>query len=182
MDFQPADENVIRAVNQRWLLKYWTSLRGAAKVPAWSKIDPLEIRSSMESTILHDVIADNGSRRFLIRYQGAQIVRTYGADCTGKFFDEVLPPIVRDTTLAVYRQAASGGLPVYTISEARDGNRHPVQHERLLLPFAENGERVDRIMGCIEYVSRERKFDQRDLMTSQPVPPAYSLSAVIGAR
>lgn len=179
MQFQLLGADAIRAVSQRWLIKYWNHLRQEKPLPLWERIDIHELKPVIDSVNVYDVMRNGEAPRFMVRYQGEKITQAYGGDCSGKFFDEVLPPIVRDATLAVYWHAVECRQPVYTISEARDRDGMPVHHERLLLPFSVAGDRVDRIFAALELISMERKFDQRNLMRAQAAAPVYSLNAVI---
>ena len=57
-----------------------------------------------------------------------------------------------------------------------------MQYERLLLPFARDGRRVDRILAAFEFICADGGFDLKDLMVSQSVPPALRFSAAIEHR
>jgi hypothetical protein len=181
VQFQTAGPDVVRAISQRWLLKYWQDLRGKRVWPLWSQIGAADLKPVLDGVNFYDVVRENGGLRFLIRFQGRRITQAYGGDCSGKFFDEVLPPVVRDTTLTVYRHAVQHGEPVYTISQAHDHGGQPVQHERLVLPFSGDGRDVNHVLASIEMISAERRFEQQGLMRSQARAPDYLLCAAIAA-
>ena len=89
------------------------------------------------------------------------------------------PPEAREQKLIPYRQVVGSGRPVYTIHDVTDRNGRIVHYERLLLPFARDGENVDRILASFEFISPDGAFDNRDLMAAQTTPPALRLSATI---
>jgi hypothetical protein len=180
VQFQPSSAEVIRAIGQRWLLKYWNHLRQQQAMPFWDQIDLHELKSVIEALNVYDVVRNGGTPRFLIQYQGAGIRKAYGHDTNGKFFEDILPPMMREKTLTVYRQALECRKPVYTINETRDRDGLPVQYERLLLPFTVGGHDVDRIVASLEMISPEGKFAQEDLLVT-PVEPKYSVSVTISA-
>jgi hypothetical protein len=178
VQFQASGAEVIRAIGQRWLLKYWNRLRQQHEMPFWDQINLHELKSVIEALNVHDVVRDGGTPRFLIQYQGALIRQADGRDSNGQFFEDILPPLMRDKTLKVYRHAVECRTPVYTIHETRDRDGLPVHYERLLLPFTIGGHEVDRILACLELISPEGKFTSQDLLLT-PVEPKYSVSATI---
>jgi hypothetical protein len=177
MQFVDSRPHVIRSIRHRWLLKYWTDLRGGDVLPAWAQVDAEEIARAADCAVIFDVVRNGAGPRFHIRFQGARIVEAYGADCSGKFLDEVQHPSTRDTTLAIYRHAAETGRPLYTIAVIRDAQGLPVEHERLMLPFGRDGA-VTTIFTTLETVSNEGGFQQKQLLSS-PSPMAYTLFAAI---
>jgi hypothetical protein len=180
VQFRNSGAEVIRAIGQRWLLKYWNHLRQQQKLPFWGQIDLHELKSVIDSVKVYDIVREGGTARYLIQYQGERTRLARGGDMEGQFLDDVLPPLMRDTALAVYRQALESQRPVYTINETRDRNGLPVQYERLLLPFTVAGHDVDRILASFEMVSPEGNFVQHELLLT-PVAPKYSLSATISS-
>jgi hypothetical protein len=179
VQFATSRPDVVRSVRHSWLLKYWIGLLRGRPMPLCKELDAGELRPVVDSMNFYDIVRNGTAARFLIRFQGATITAAYGGDCTGKFFDTVLPDAMREATLAVYRHVVATRRPVYTISQAVDREGHPVQHERLLLPFSLEGREVDRIIAALEMVSVERKFEQQGLMRGQTAPPTYSLCATI---
>lgn len=180
MQFAPSRPDIVRSVRHSWLMKYWIALQRDRALPLWKEIDAGELKPVVDSVNFYDVVRNGAAPRFMIRFQGARITVAYGGDCTGKYFDTVLPEAMREATLAVYRHVVATRRPAYTISQALDREGQPVQHERLLLPFSLAGREVDRIIAALEMVSRERKFEQQGLMRGQIAPPTYSLCATIG--
>lgn len=183
MQFEPSRPDVVRAVNQRWLLKFWTSHLDGRRVPRWQTIEAERLSGMQQNLSFLDVVADGqGQPRFLIRFHGEMIRRAYGSpDGRGRYLDEIVPPAACPTGLAPYAQAAHGGLPVYTILDVTDRQGRLVHTERLLLPFARDGETVDRILAAFEFFCADGAFDCDALMQAGR-EPTLRLSATIDAR
>jgi hypothetical protein len=134
MEFISSRPDVVRSINQRWLLNYWNRLRAGAPLPKWQALEAEDLAASLESLSFQDVVGTDGSARFQIRFHGKRIAELYGrTNCVGKFLDEILPPSYGNAALATYRQAVSSRLPVYTIADMRDPRR---PHRPLRTPAA----------------------------------------------
>lgn len=182
MEFRPARPDVIRAINQRWLLKFWKQHLDGTRVPRWQSVKPDDLASVADHLSLLDVTA--GERpRFLIRYHGRLIAPVYGAaDARGRHLDEFMPPERRDEALSPYRHAAQNAVPVYTIHDIVDSRQRVVHMERLLLPFALDGQTVDRILAAFEFVCVDGHFDAGAVRSAVVAPPALQLSVFIEAH
>ncbi|MGN6570329.1 MAG: hypothetical protein ACTHLO_02820, partial [Pseudolabrys sp.] len=113
---------------------------------------------------------------------GETIRRAYGSpDGRGRYLDEILTPGVCPTGIAPYETAVRDALPVYTILDVTDRQGRLVHAERLLLPFARDGETVDRVLAAFEFICEEGAFDDHAIMTDG-VGPALRRSAPIAAR
>jgi hypothetical protein len=183
MKFPVSRADVVRAVNQRWLLKFWKRHLGAHRVPQWQAVEAEDLSRISESLSFLDVTGGNGTARFQIRFHGAMIARVYGSsDCRGRFLDEVIPAAKNVTGLAPYHRALETGCPVYTIHDVTDRNGALIHFERLLLPFARDGETVDRILASFEFICADGAFDGHELMKAAMESPALRLSATIEPR
>jgi len=181
MQFPVARADVIRAIRQRWLLKFWTDHLIGHRIPRWSSVDTESLGAMSECLSHLDVEGAGSAARFMIRFHGAMIGEVYGsADCRGRYLDEIIPPQRLEEALAAYRQAAESGLPVYTIHDVTDATGRVVHSERLILPFSRDGESVDRLLGSFEFVCDDGAFDNRLLLRN--AAPALRLSAQIEAR
>ena len=71
MQFSDARPDVVRAINQRWLLNFWTRHLESRRVPLWQTIKAEDLsRISDNLSFLH-VIGDNKNLRFQIHFHGA---------------------------------------------------------------------------------------------------------------
>jgi hypothetical protein len=179
MEFVESRPDVVRSVNQRWLLNYWNRIRAGSILPTWQGLETEELMRMSESLSFSDVLAANGNIRYLIRFHGQKIAETYGSNCRGKFLDEILPPALRDAALATYRHVVATRRPVYTVADTSDRAGRLVHYERLLLPFGRDGATVDRILISLETVSPEGTFDNRGLMRQPTLQPVFTLYASI---
>jgi len=179
MEFQSARPDIVQAINQRWLLKFWNGTRGERPLPVWQTLDGRELSAMAENLSFTDVIRRNGGQRYLIRYHGKRIGEAYGSDCHGRYLDEILPESYRDAALATYHQVVAGRYPVYTSFNTVDRSGRMVHFERLLLPFGKDGETVDRILASLEMVCPDGAFDNRNLMVARRTPSSFAVCAVI---
>jgi hypothetical protein len=183
MQFSVARPDVVRAINQRWLLKFWMRHLGSYRAPPWRAIEAEDLTRFSDNLSFLDVIGDNESLRLRIRFHGAMVGQVFGAaDCCGKFLYESAPEAARAQKLAPYRQAVASGRPVYTIHDIVDREGRLVHYERLLLPFSRDGNNVDRILTSFEFICPDGAFDNRGLMSAQTAPPTLRLSATIEPR
>jgi hypothetical protein len=181
MQFISSRPDVVRSINQRWLLNYWNKLRVGTTLPKWQAIEIEELAGILESLSFQDVVGPDEDSRFRVRFHGKRIADLYGrADCIGKFLDEILPPTYTTAAHSTYRQAVASKMPVYTVSDMRDRLGRIVHYERLLLPFATDGEQVvNRIVASLEAVSPEGAFEARALMQSPPQGASFAVCTTI---
>lgn len=180
IEFSGARPDVVRAINQRWLINFWKRHLGEQAVPRWQEIEPSTLKAMSSHLSFLDVLGTGPTVRFQFRYQGAAVSVMHGsADWRGKFLDEVMPAKRQRESLSAYRQTAVGGRPVYTIYDVRDRNGRLVHYERLLLPFAGDGRVVDRILASFELVCEDGAFDSDAIMISQSGQPVLRVAAII---
>jgi hypothetical protein len=179
MEFIDSHPDIVRSINQCWLLHYWTRLRGRAALPMWNTVEAEEIAALLDNLSFQDVVGTDGAERFLILFHGTRIAETFGSNCHGKYLDEILPESYRPAALATYHQVLATRLPVYTIADMRDRAGRIVHYERLLLPFSDDGINTARILASLETVSPQGTFARRDLMKEPPRPPAFALCTTI---
>jgi hypothetical protein len=181
MQFTPSRADVVRAINQRWLLKFWQRHLGDGRVPQWQVVETENLSNIVAQLSFLDVTRSGNGLRFLIRFHGTTVGEVYGsADCRGKHLDEIMPNPAQ--AQAPYLRAVQTGCPVYTIHEVTDRDQRTVHYERLLLPFGRDSRLVDRILASFEFVCSEGAFNRKGLMVSQTTPPRLKLSATIEPR
>jgi hypothetical protein len=180
MHFSVARPDVVRAVNQRWLLKTWKRLKGAQRIPAWPAMEAEDLSRVKASLSFLEVSGGDGTARFLVRFHGEAIAKVYGSsDCREKFLDQIIPAERHAESLAPYHRALETGDPVYTIHDVTDRNGRLVYYERLLLPYTTDGRNIDRIVASFEFICPDGAFAGDALMKSPAVPPTLRLSATI---
>lgn len=182
MHFATARPDAVRAINQRWLLKFWTRHLDGARVPRWQTVSADDLASVADNLSFLDVIRGDPPR-FLVRFHGRVVGRAYGSsDCRGRHLDEIIPAAGRDEALAPYAQTAKDGMPVYTIQDITDRAGRLIHFERLLLPFARDGVTVDRILAALEFVCADGDFDDKALLSAPAAAPTLQLSVTIETR
>lgn len=180
MQFSNGRPDLVRAINQRWLLKFWKRVKNGQGVPPWQAVAAEDLsRVAANLSFLH-VAAGERTSRFQIIAHGATIGQVYGsADCRGKYLDEMLPSNACSDALSPFRQTVVSGHPVYTVHDVTDCKDRVVHFERLLLPFSLAGAAVDRILASFEFICVDGAYDGHDLMKTQAAPPTLRLSANI---
>lgn len=180
MKFSAARPDVVRAINHRWLLKFWKRERGQHRAPQWRKVDVDRMGAMSATMAFLDVVENDGAMRLVVRFHGSYIASAWGlGEYRGKYLDELMPSTRHELWLAPYCHSAKNGCPVYTIHDVKDRNGRLVHSERLLLPFSADGQNVDRILASFELVSEAGAFDVENLMTSPDFQPVLKLAVAI---
>lgn len=182
MDFKLVRPDAVRAINQRWLLKFWKRNRGVDEIPPWQAIESENLTRVSDNLSFLDVTGDGEIKRFRILQHGSGIAKVYGApDCSGRFLDEVIPRARHSTGLMPYYRAYSTGQPVYTICDVRDKAGRLIHFERLILPFRGEGKAIERIVSCFEFVCEDGAYDADALNKLQAGAATLRLCAMIDA-
>jgi hypothetical protein len=135
--------SAVRSDVLRLLVAHWQRMRGARRMPARRDFDPLEVRFALGYISLIDVHRD--PLRFYFRLDGSKQVELFGVECTRRYLDEAMPAEHAAMAQASYSEVVNRGEPRYH-------RRQIVFHERLMdyeaiiLPFSNDGERVDLLM------------------------------------
>ena len=179
MEFSAARPDVVRAINQRWLLKIWHKEKGSHRIPLWRDVIAEELSRVAAQLSILQVVGFEGAARFLICFHGDLIAQAYGsADCRGKHLDEFVPAETSGH-LAPYHRALESGQPVYTIHQLSDREGRPVNYERLLLPYGRDGQTVDHILVMFEFVCADGAYVRQSLMKTSGTQRLLRLSATI---
>ncbi len=180
MQFSIGRPDLVRAINQRWLLKFWKRHLGAQGVPQWQVVkDDTLVRISASLSFL-DVTGSGAGARFQVSYYGEVVAKAYGLpDFRGKCLDEIVPTSRQNVALAPYYVTLERSCPVYTIHDMKDRDGRPVHLERLLLPFSRNGKGIDRIVASFEFISPDGAFESDSLMITQKGPVVLRTAAII---
>lgn len=139
----------------RDLVSYWLSVHPGECLPGRKHFDPLDVPQALPHLVLTDVERD--PFRFRIRLMGTAVVSAFGRDFTGLYVDESMPGIDRSLAVQHRIEVVETGLPSYrygTTSVPFRLDFAPL--ERVYLPLAADGERVDMILGMAVYLGQER--------------------------
>ena len=150
---------VITTPQLRSLLDLWAAKCAGRALPSRADFSDADLRPWFGNLLMVDVI--EGPHQFRFRLMGTSLVDAACRELTGKFFDEAditgYEPDVLDDYAEVLRSCAP-------LCKTRRYNPTPgtfMDHwrvyERLLLPLANDGETVDRILGG-SYPLADRKL------------------------
>lgn len=182
MNFQTIRPDAVRAINQRWLLKFWKRSRNADEIPSWQSVEAENLSRVLDNVSFLDVTGDGEVKRFRIRRHGTGVAKVYGEpDCSGRFLDDVIPRERHPTGLMPYYRAYSTGQPVYTICDVKDKIGRLIHFERLILPFRGDGQAVEHILSCFEFVCEDGAYDVTALIKLQSGAQTLRLCAMIDA-
>ncbi len=149
------------AAELRDLHQYWTSIHPKAGLPGRQHFNPADIAHLLPRLWLVDVVGD--PMRFRFRLVGTGITTFTGRDSTEKWLDEVYDDFRNTGAHRRICQCASDGKPLFqqdgeVISNPEYGT---IRAERLYLPLASNGKKVDIIVIMTNYLDARPKSDSR---------------------
>ena len=127
----------------RQLVAHWSRLRGDRRMPPRAAFDPLQVRYALGYISLIEVHRD--PLRFYFRLDGTKQVELFGVDCTRRYLDEAMPPDHAAMASASFGDVVSRREPSYLRRQIAFHERL-IDYEAVILPFSNNGERVDLLM------------------------------------
>jgi hypothetical protein len=146
------------------LHRYWCDIRPiGAPIPGRQHLDPADIPALLPTIRLYDVHRDPW--RFKYRLVGTGLVRMFGRDPTGSWFDDGFAQAGGTHSHADLVFVAEGrgisyrrGFPPHFLPR-----KNHMTSERILLPLARNGSDVDIVLGFtvfhpVPVVARARRF------------------------
>lgn len=127
----------------RRLVAHWQQMRGPRRMPSRADFDPLAVRYALGYLSLIEVHRD--PLRFYFRLDGTKQVELFGLDCTRRYLDEAMPGDHAAMAVASYSQAVARREPCYHRRKIAFHERL-IDYEVVILPFSNDGERVDLLM------------------------------------
>lgn len=115
-------------------------------MPARGDFDPLDVRYAVGFISLIDVHPN--PLRFQFRLDGTKQVELFGVDCTGRFIDEAMPGDHAALATKSYSEVVECRAPRHHLRKIRFHERI-IDYEVLILPFSEDGDRVNLLMTVI---------------------------------
>jgi hypothetical protein len=135
------------------LAALWGQRRGTRRMPARRDFELADLRDLMGRIVMFDVLRD--PLRFRFRLVGTLLVEAIGFDPTGKLTTEAGPRGYLEEVESHYRLTVERRAPVYhriVFDWVTTGPGIPStlqrDYVRLLLPFADDGETVDILLGA----------------------------------
>lgn len=135
----------------RELFAYWRSKAAAGRLPRRGDLDPLEMKSALGHLAVVEVSRD--PLRFRYRLHGASLAALDGFDMTNKWLDEHPVPEVRARIASSWRRAAERRQLIHGFRDCFADIR-PRRYEVLVLPLAEDGAAVDKLLVMQSLVER----------------------------
>jgi hypothetical protein len=128
------------------LLSFWGSTRKGRRLPSTESLDPLELLNIARGRahIVETLSSNPNGYRF--RLWGA--VNSYGGGYANRALGEMPQGLMREDALEDYRRVVASGTPAYHLINIVE-NELSYSYSRLLLPLAQDGRRVDRLIVLI---------------------------------
>ena len=156
-------------------LDYWNAKRGDRRAPSRRDIDPIEMRAFLPYILMLDVVGPEP--RYRIRLMGTEYVRAVGADRTGCFAEEGLPPDHYERLRQEIDDVVTRFVLRYRISNMAFQGRPYARFHRLMLPLSDDQAQVNIVL-CIGYMIGP---EQRDIPTT-PLNATIETTTVVEAR
>jgi hypothetical protein len=172
--------SVMKSIRHRWLLKEWELGRAGRPLPARAHLAREEFNPYRGEFSVFELRHEGAGLRFLLSSHGSFIGRAYGSNCTGRYLDQIVPVELQELQIEPYAQAVRHRRPVYVSSDTRDLAAKPIQFERLLLPFSEDGTTPSCVIADFEMISIEGNFSPAEMLTAKNAVPSRRIAAVIG--
>jgi hypothetical protein len=181
MNFDIGTIHSIRSISQRGLATYWAKLALTKQgLPSFDQFEPGPGVHDPKHLAMWKVEAGGGQLEFRGLYRGSFIDEAVKDDWVGKTLTEVAPPTLRAPIIQASAHCASSGCAIYTVLRTYDGAGSPIDLERLLLPFGQDG-RVQVIVASLQLVSLEGKVERRKAVESFEAQTEVVLSFRISA-
>ena len=127
------------------ITEYWQSIHPGDDLPGRQHFDPIDIPGLVANIRLVDVVGD--PPRFRVRLTGTRLTEFFGSSDTGKWLDEVYTGFEQTPTFVNYMRVVETGLPGWRRGRCELRSAHDcLQYERVQLPFASDGAKVDMIL------------------------------------
>jgi len=140
----------------RTIVGYWVRIHPAAGLPGRQHFDPIDVPRLLSNIRLLDVIGC--PPRFRVRLMGTRLREFFGSDQTGRWLDEVFSNLDGSITQSELLKAVETKAPRWRRGKpALDVEKDFMDMERVYLPFARDGQRVDMILTyllCIDSTGR----------------------------
>jgi len=121
--------------------EFWRGKCKAGRLPARADFDPRELREHLGRIFILELTATGDD--FVYRLVGTEIVDAVDADATGQRVGDVMGTRIRDLELFI----AAERLPVRHEGYVFWREKAYKNFETVLLPLADDGVRVDRLLG-----------------------------------
>lgn len=175
----------IKSPSQLALATYWDRLAGGRRFPAFAEFKSEPGMHDSRQLVVWNVEGEGRLQKFRAVYQGANVADAFNAAWAGKTMEQVVPMSLRRVTLDGAKECATDGAPVYAIFSTIDANDNRVDCHRLLLPFGNDGTRVEQIVASLQLTvieTRKKVLNhfamQTDVLFSGRIKSGFTLPKV----
>jgi len=142
--------------------RYWLRLRGAHPLPAFADFDPVEVPWALARIL----VVEKRGEGLVYRIAGTEIESRYGVSLKGKSIYDIMTQSSAALIEARWRRVLTG--PEICVAETThlSSTGTPISSWRLILPFASDHARADRLMSYVEYFSH-RTFDEKTVVSTE---------------
>jgi hypothetical protein len=135
------------------LHQLWQNIRpGPGLLPGRQHFDPLSVPKLLRWMYLVEIEPE--LLRFRYRLLGTEHVFALGRDVTGEWLDEAHPAFAASPAYPQFLATASGQLAFYRGPPTYYFERDHLEIERLLLPLARDGRKIDMVLGITVFSGR----------------------------
>ena len=128
------------------LLSFWGSARNGRRLPSDQSLDSLELLNVARGRA--HIVDTTGSNPAGYRFRLWGAVNSYGGGYANRALGEMPAGLMRDEAIDDYRKVVAAGIPRYHLISLVEKNL-AYSYARLLLPLAQDGRRVDRLVVLI---------------------------------
>lgn len=128
---------------------YWHVKRAHREMPRRCDIDPTEIPRLLPHLQITDLI--DGGRRIRYRLAGTAIVDAYGAELTGKYFDEVFSSKRLHFIEDNYRTICREKRPLLVCNRYLSARSTELLCTRLVMPLSEDDKTVSQCLTAMSF-------------------------------
>jgi hypothetical protein len=179
LNFENGTLHSIRSISQRALAATWARLAKGG-LPSFDRFDPEPGIHDPKQLVAWKVEIHDGQLDFRALYRGRLIDEAFNEGWVGKTLREVSPPAMQPAIMSASDHCVSTGCAVYTVLRTYDGAGFPVDLERLLLPFGQNG-RVKIVVASLQLISPEGTIERSKITKEFEAQLEIVVSARISA-
>ena len=130
------------------LWEYWNTLRGGRRFPSRAEFAVETVADLGQYGVTLELV--NQESRPVFRFVGKALTQECGQDLTGRSLADAPAHSVLAWVVKNYADVAEQQAPIGFEDESVDGNAS-TKLRGILLPFSENGEQVDFIVGAVSF-------------------------------
>ena len=165
MMFSEGTINYIRSISQRGLAIYWARLARADRIPSFREFEPGPRVHDPKQLAIWNVESKGGRTVFRALYRGSLLDEAFNEGWIGRTLDDVVPPALRPAIVGGSQECFDKRCAIYMILRTVDDAGHPVDLERLLLPFGNDGQ-VKQIVASLQLISLKGAAERRKIVSN----------------